>query len=54
MKQQLSEALEFRNLSPIIGSQIDSRSLHEEENAVLNDTKEVFPSDKQVCSSCDL
>lgn len=48
MKQQLSEALEFRNLSPIIGSQIDSRSLHKEENAVLNDTKEVFPSDKQA------
>ncbi|KAL6141544.1 hypothetical protein ACLB2K_059832 [Fragaria x ananassa] len=50
MKQQLSEALEFRNLSPIIGSQTDSRSLHEheEENGVLNHTNEVFLTDKQA------
>ncbi|KAM5559091.1 kinesin-like protein KIN-7K, chloroplastic [Rosa sericea] len=48
MKQQLSEALEFRNLSPIIGSQTDSRIVHEGENAVLNHTNEVFLTDKQA------
>ncbi|KAL6145355.1 hypothetical protein ACLB2K_056043 [Fragaria x ananassa] len=50
MKQQLSEGLEFRNLSLIIGSQTDSRSLHEheEENGVLNHTNEIFLTDKQA------
>ncbi|XP_062002662.1 kinesin-like protein KIN-7K, chloroplastic isoform X1 [Rosa rugosa] len=48
LKQQLSEALEFRNLSPIIGSQTDSRIVHAGENAVLNHTNEVFLTDKQA------
>ncbi|XP_050382460.1 kinesin-like protein KIN-7K, chloroplastic isoform X1 [Argentina anserina] len=48
MKQHLSEAMEFRNSGPIIGSQSDSRSLHEEENGVLNHTNEVFLTDKQA------
>ncbi|TQD81109.1 hypothetical protein C1H46_033327 [Malus baccata] len=53
LKQQLSEALEFRNLSPIVTSRIGSKNLHEElgtekDNAVLNDKNEVFLLRKQV------
>ncbi|KAL6180531.1 hypothetical protein ACLB2K_047193 [Fragaria x ananassa] len=66
LKQLLSEALEFRNSSPMIGLQTDSGSLHEEENGLLNHTNEVFLTDKQQlvlvvlyemekenCMSCD-
>ncbi|BFG38306.1 hypothetical protein CerSpe_245800 [Prunus speciosa] len=53
LKQQLSEALESRNLSPIVSSQTDSKKLHEEfctekEHAVVNDTNEIFLLQKQV------
>ncbi|XP_021812832.1 kinesin-like protein KIN-7K, chloroplastic isoform X2 [Prunus avium] len=52
LKQQLSEALESRNLSPIVSSQTDSK-LHEglcteKEHAVVNDTNEIFLLQKQV------
>ncbi|PQQ01458.1 kinesin-like protein KIN-7K chloroplastic [Prunus yedoensis var. nudiflora] len=53
LKQQLSEALESRNLSPIVSSQTDSKKLLEEfctekEHAVVNDTNEIFLLQKQV------
>ncbi|KAL6273178.1 hypothetical protein ACE6H2_023870 [Prunus campanulata] len=53
LKQQLSEALESRNLSPMVSSQTDSKKLHEEfctekEHAVVNDTNEIFLLQKQV------
>lgn len=53
LKQQLSEALEFRNLSPVVTSRTGSKNLHEElgtekDNVMLNDKNEVFLLLKQV------
>ncbi|TQD99062.1 hypothetical protein C1H46_015329 [Malus baccata] len=53
LKQQLSEALEFKNLSPIVTSRTGSKNLDEElctekDNAVLDDKNEVFLLRKQV------
>lgn len=53
LKQQLSEALEFKNLSPIVTSRTGSKNLHEElctekDNEVLHEKNEVFLLQKQV------
>ncbi|XP_028946245.1 kinesin-like protein KIN-7K, chloroplastic [Malus domestica] len=53
LKQQLSEALEFKNLSPIVTSRTRSKNLDEElctekDNAALDDKNEVFLLRKQV------
>ncbi|KAM1750620.1 kinesin-like protein KIN-7K, chloroplastic [Malus sylvestris] len=53
LKQQLSEALEFKNLSPIVTSRTGSKNLDEElctekDNAALDDKNEVFLLRKQV------